>query len=196
MIWSRNGFIPLWLIIRNNRIKSKYHKEKKWHGKPPVFSFWVELFIFPFFLPLAFHLSHSWVSSELCFFLPKEVTFPLAASPKRCKQLLGNLITFYFRITWELRLRVFHYYFVTHHQAGQLQTQMKRSFSLIFKSPWQDSDTHGARLSGSRCTELLYQEFLSKTVWTLWFYMLLELTIIKQVAEKKNKCYLLIPFQQ
>lgn len=121
----------------------------------------------------------------LVFFSLRQLLLSLAASPKRYKQFLGNLITLHFLVSWELHLRVFHYYFISHCQTGQLQTQMKRSFSFIFKSPWRDSDTYGARLSGSRCTELLYQEFLSKTVWSLWFYMLLELNIMKQVAEKK-----------
>lgn len=145
------------------------------------------------YFPTLLLLSVSWalfLSSSDSYF------FPIAASPKSYKLFLGNCINLYFLIAWELHLRVFGYYFITHCQAGQLQTQMKRSFSFILKNPLWDRDTYGARQSGSRHTELLYQESLSKTVWSLWFYTLLELTMIKQVAEKKTSATCLSHFNK
>lgn len=88
---------------------------------------------------LIYRLSHSRVSSEVCFFLPQSYIFPCSfpsEPPSLSERFLGNLITaLNFGITWELLLRAFHYYFITQCQASQLQTQMKRSFSFIFESP-------------------------------------------------------------
>lgn len=145
------------------------------------------------YFPTLLLLSVSWalfLSSSDSYF------FPIAASPKSYKLFLGNRINLYFLIAWELHLRVFGYYFITHCQAGQLQTQMKRSFSFILKNPLWDRDTYGARQSGSRHTELLYQESLSKTVWSLCFWYTFRANYDKTGSWEKNKCYLLIPLQQ
>lgn len=101
---------------------------------PPNF-FWVQIFLFPFLFSL--------VSNSLTWWLLTvswALLFPwnfLSKMPKCSEQLLRNLITALYIciITLELWLRVFHYCFITQGQTNQLQNQMKRSFSFIFKSP-------------------------------------------------------------
>lgn len=99
-------------------------------GALPVPSFislsFPTLLLLGVFWALLFPSSHG-------YFFP--CSFP-SEVPSLSEQFLGNpIMALYFRITWELHLRVFHYYFITQCQASQLQTQMKRSFSFIFKSP-------------------------------------------------------------
>lgn len=124
-----------------------------------------------FLFPLVSQLSCSWVPWALFSPSSDGYSFPCSFSsevPSLYKHFLRNLITAsYFRITWELYLRVFHYYFIAQCQASQLQTQMKRSFSCIFKHSftrqwylWSQvirQQIHGITLSGvlNNCLELV-----------------------------------------
>lgn len=133
-------------------------------------------------LPLPFlNLS---ASNSLTLCLPSISWTPLllpkftAKSPNIASSSWGLITALHCISTLELWLRVFHYYFIT-----QVSYRIKwRGHSALYSKALRwDRDTSGARLSGSRCTELLYQESLSTTVCSL------QRTVVKQVAEMKTQ---------